>query len=124
MRTNNKPRLIEQPCSFDAFLSACGNPMPAFAGVPRTLRDHIGQRDLGDFGTVLMAERPVSDDLSAHVARWRASNAAHREDLLLRAHPDQTAEDRRLRFGVAVTTIVFSGWVIIGVIAAAFAGKL
>lgn len=123
MRTDTKARAIERPCSFDQFLNVLGHqPALALPPIPRSLRSHIGARELGEFGTVLMAEKPASADLSDRVARWRAAEA--REDLPLRAHPDQTADDRRFRFALAVTTIVFSGWVIIGVVAAGLAGKL
>lgn len=90
--------------------------------IPQTLRSHIGARSLGDFGTVLLAEKPASADMSHLVARWREAEA--REDIALRAHPDQTADDRRFRFALSVTTIVFSAWIVIGVVAAALAGKL
>lgn len=90
--------------------------------IPQTLRTHIGTRRFGDFGTVLMAEKPASADLSERVARWRAAEVS--EDLPLRAHPDQSADDRRFQFAVAVTTTAFGGWIIIGVAAAALAGKL
>ena len=122
MRTNTRVRPAEPPCSLDTFMHALGHqPAPALASIPQTLRSHIGARQFGDFGTVLMAELPASIDLSKRVERLRGYGAAAREDLPLRAHPDYTAENRRLRFAISVTTIVFSGWIIAGVIAAALA---
>lgn len=109
MRADTKPNPTEPTCSFNTFLSALDNPAPAFAGIPRNLRDHISQRELGDFGTVLIADRPVSDDLSAHVARWRASDSARREDAPLRPHPDQSAEDRRFDLLFVLTPI--AAWI-------------
>lgn len=124
MRADTKPRPTEPACSFTTFLSALDNPARAFAGIPRTLRDHIGLRELGDFGTVLMAERPVSDDLSAHVARWRASDSARRVDVPLRPHPDQKAEDRRFSILFVLTPILIMLWVLIGLLAAWLRGVL
>lgn len=116
---------FDQPCSFTRFLDELGNPPPALAGgPPQTIRALVGSRQFGDFGTVLMAEKPASADLSAHVARWRATDRARRDDLPLRAHPDQTADSRRLEFALAVTAGTLGGWIILGVIAAAIAGKL
>lgn len=124
MRADTKSRSTEPACSFTTFLSALDNPAPAFAGIPRTLRDHIGRRELGDFGTVLMAERPVSDDLSAHVARWRASDSARREDAPLHPHPDQSAEDRRFSLLFVLTPIVIMLWVLTGLMVAWVRGIL
>lgn len=115
-------RSFEQSCSFDRFLDVLDNPAPAFAGIPRTLREHVGSREFGSFGAVLMADRPASADLSDRVARWRTVEA--REDLPLRAHPDQTADDRRHRFALAVTSLTLTSWIIVGIIAAALSGKL
>jgi hypothetical protein len=126
MHANIKARPVERPCSLDTFMHALGHqPASALAGgPPQTIRALVGSRQFGDFGTVLMAEKPVSADLSAHVARWRATDRARRDDLPLRAHPDQTADSRRLEFALAVTAGTFGGWIILGVIAAAIAGKL
>lgn len=124
MRTNTKAPPVVRPCSLDTFMHALGHqPSPAQPSIPRTLRSQIGERQFGDFGTFLMAERPASADLSKRVERWRGIDMA-REDLPLRAHPDHTAEDRRLRFALAITAGTLSSWVVIGVIAAALAGKL
>ncbi len=125
MRTDTKLRSSERPCSFDHFLKALGHqPATALQPIPRTLRDHIGAREFGDFGAFLMTDKPATADLSDRVARWRTIDASARQDLPLRAHPDQSADDRRFRFAVSVTTIVFSGWIFIGVVAAALSGKL
>lgn len=118
MRADTKPRPTEPARSFTTFLSALDSPAPAFAGIPRTLREHIGRRELGDFGTVLMAERPVSDELSAHVARWRASDSARRDDAPLRPHPDQRAEDRRFDLLFVLTPIAIMLMVLVGLMAA------
>jgi hypothetical protein len=91
---------------------------------PQTLRRHIGARELGDFGTVLMAERPASDGLSARVERWRTIDAAARDDLPLRAHPDHTAEDRNFNFIYVALPIAIMCWVIIGLVAAWLKGAL
>lgn len=129
MRTNTKARPVERTCSLNTFMHALGHqPAPATATatatatIPRTLLSRVGARRFGDFGTVLLAERPASSDLSDRVARWRASEI--REDLPLRGHSDQTADDRRFRFAVSVTTIVFSGWIVLGIAVAALTGKL
>lgn len=122
MRTVTKLRPTEQGCSFDIFLAVLDNPAPVFAVTPRTLRDHVGSRQFGDFGAVLMAERPASADLSDRVARWRATEV--REDLPLRAHADQSADDRRLRFAVTVTACTLSGGIAIGLAVAFVTGKL
>lgn len=118
MRADTKPRPNEPTCSFGTFRSALNNPAPAFAGPPRTLRDHIGRREFGDFGAVLMAERPASADLSKRVLRWREMDAAPREDLPLRAHPDQTAEDRRFYALYVVAPLAILIWILIGLVAA------
>ncbi|VVT20491.1 hypothetical protein SPHINGO391_470075 [Sphingomonas aurantiaca] len=122
MRTDTTARQIERPCSFDRFLSVLNNPAPAFAVAPRTLRDHVSYRDFGDFGGVLLAERPASTELSDRVARWRTVEA--REDLPLHVHPDQSADDRRHRFAFTVTSLTLASWIIIGLVAAAASGKL
>jgi hypothetical protein len=124
MRADTKPRPTELACSFTTFLSALDNPAPAFVGIPRSLRDHIGQRELGDFGAVLLAERPVSDDLSAHVARWRASDAARRDDAYLRPHPDQIADDRRFNILFVLTPMAIMIMVLTGLIGAWLKGAI
>ena len=125
MRTNTKARPVQRPCSLDTFMHALGHQpatATAAATIPQTLRSHINARRFGDLGSVLLAERPASSDLSHRVARWRAIEV--REDLPLRAHPDQAADDRRFHFAVSVTTIVLSGWVMLGIAVAALTGKL
>ncbi|WP_231420897.1 hypothetical protein [Sphingomonas sp. Leaf205] len=125
MRTDTTTREIERPCSFDRFLSSLGY-LPAVASrpIPRTLRDHVGARQFGDFGIVLLAEKPATTDLSDRVQRWRVIDAAAREDMPLREHPDQTADDRRFQFLTAGTAVVIIGWIVFGVLIAAFAGNL
>lgn len=115
-------RSIERTCSFERCAQAPANPAPAFSGVPRTLRDHVGQREFGDFGAFLMAKRPASADLSNHVARWRAAEAG--DDLPLRAQPDHTAEDRRFNFLFVTTPIAIMLWVLLGLMTAWLKGAL
>lgn len=117
-------RSADQPCSFDGFLYALDNGAPAFAGAPRTLRDHVSRRSFGDFGTILMTEKPGAADLADRVRRLRAIDATMREDVPLRAHPDQTADDRRFQFATAITAIAIIGWLAIGVLISAFAERL
>lgn len=118
MFANNTTRQTETACPFPVFLAALDNPAPIFNVPPRTLRDHISKRHFGDFGAVLMAERPAHDDLSKRVERWRGLDSASREDLPLRAHPDQAADDRRFNLLFVVTPIAISVWVLIGLMAA------
>ena len=124
MRTVTKPRPIEPACSFDTFLSVLNNPAPAFAATPRTLRNHVGARQFGDFGAVLLAERPASADLSDRVARWREIDTTTRDDVPLRARAGQTASERRLQFALAVTSGTLGGWIVIGIVVAFITGKL
>lgn len=121
---DTRPSPAEQACSFGHFLVALNNPAPAFAGMPRTLRDHIGARQFGDFGTVLMAERPASHDLSKRVERWRGYDAGRRADLPLRAHPDQIADDRRFNRLFVVTPIAIMMLVLTGLVAAWLRGVI
>lgn len=124
MRTNTKARPVERPCSLDTFMHALGHqPAPALPPIPQTLRSHIGARQFGDFGTVLMAERPASVDLSKRVERWRGIDMA-REDLPLRAHPDQTAEDRRFNALFVATPVAIMLLVVTGLISAWLRGAI
>lgn len=124
MRTSTKARPVERPCSPIPFMHALGH-QPALAPslIPQTLRAHIGARRFGDFGTVLMAEQPASYDLSKRVERWRGIDMA-REDLPLRPHPDQAAEDRRFNILFVVTPIAIMIWVLIGLLSAWLGGAL
>lgn len=119
-----RSRSAEQPCSFDVFLAVLDSPAQAFACVPRTLRDHVQARPFGDFGAVLMAERPASHDLSKRVERWRGYDAGRGEDLPLRPHPDQIADDRRFTFLFVVTPIAIMLCILIGLIAAWLRGAI
>lgn len=125
MRTNTKARLVERPCSLNQFKYVLGHqPAPDAPQIPQTLRSHIGARQFGDFGTVLMAERPASADLSDRVERWRGVEAGTRDELPLRAHPHQTAEEHRFNVLFVVTPILIVCWVILGLIAAWFRGLI
>ena len=125
MRTNTKAWPAEWPCSLGTFMQTLGHePAPALASIPQTLRSHIGARQFGDFGTVLMAERPASADLSNRVERWRVVEVATDEDLPLHGQPDQTAEDRRFDFLFVVTPILIMLLVLIGLITAWLKGAL
>lgn len=124
MLANNTARETETTCPFPVFLAALNNPAPSFAGPPRTLRDHIGRREFGDFGTVLLAKRPPSADLSDRVAKWRTIECATQHDTPIQPHPDHTAEDRKFSLLFVATPVAITIWVVIGLAAAAFAGKL
>ncbi len=124
MRTDTKPRPTEQGCSFETFLTVLNNPAPVFAVTPRTLRAHIGSREFGDFGAVLMADRPASADLSKRVERWRRADATAREDLPLYAYPERTAEDCLPNWLVAGVPIAILIWILIGLIAAWMKGVI
>jgi len=125
MRTNTKARLAEWPCSLGTFMQALGHEAaPAISSIPQTLRSHIGARQFGDFGTVLMAERPASADLSNRVERWRVVEVAVDEDLPLHGHPDQTAEDYRFNLLFVATPIAIMILILTGLIAAWLKGAL
>ena len=125
MRTNTKARLAEWPCLLGTFMQALGHePAPALTSIPQTLRSHIGARQFGDFGTVLMAERPASADLSNRVERWRVVEVAVHEDLPLHGHPDQTAEDHRFDLLFVATPIAIMLLVLIGLMTAWLKGAL
>jgi hypothetical protein len=125
MRTNTKARPVERPCSLDTFMHALGHqPAPALPPIPQTLRNHMGAREFGDFGAVLMAEKPASADLSDRVARWRTVESSARQDLPLRGTANHSASDRLFNLIFLATPAAIMIWVIIGVIGAALAGKL
>lgn len=125
MRTDTKLRSSERPCSFDHFLHALSHqPAPALRNIPRTLRHHVGAREFGDFGAVLMAEKPASADLSDRVARWRTVERSTRQDLPLHGPVDHSASDRLFNLIFLATPAAIMVWVVLGLIAAALAGKL
>jgi hypothetical protein len=123
MLANNTVRQSQAACPFPVFLDALDNPAPSFAGPPRTLRDPIGKREFGDFGAVLMANRPPTTDLTERVAKWRTIDAATHDTPLL-PHPDHTTEDRRFSLLFLATPAAIILWVIIGLIAAWCRGML
>jgi hypothetical protein len=124
MLANNTARETDTTCSFPVFLAALDNPAPSFAGPPRTLRDHIGSREFGDFGAVLLTNRPPSAGLSDRVAKWRTIEGATQHDTPIQPHPDHAAEDRRFSLLFVATPVAIMILVVIGLAAAAFAGKL
>ena len=125
MHTDTTPKASERPCSFDRFLHTLGHqPAPALRPIPRTLRHHVGAREFGDFGTVLMAEKPASADLSDRVARWRTVERSTRQDLPLHGPVDHSASDRLFNLIFLATLAAIIVWVVLGLIAAALAGKL
>jgi hypothetical protein len=124
MRTNTKARQPEAACPFPVFLAALDNPAPSFASPPRTLRDHIGKREFGDFGTVLMANRPPATDLTDRVAKWRAIEAAKQHGLPLHTNLDHAAEDRRFNLLFVVTPTAIMVWVLVGLMAAWLKGVI
>lgn len=124
MLANKTARETNTACPFPVFLAALDNPAPSFAGPPRTLRDHIGHREFGDFGAVLMANRPPTADLSDRVAKWRTIEGATQHDTPIQPHPDHVAEDRRFSLLFIATPTAIMIWVVIGLVAAACAGKL
>lgn len=124
MRTKTKAREIQRPCTFPVFLAALNNPAPSFAGPPRTLRDHVGKREFGDLGPVLLANRRPSADLSERVIKWRTLEAEEHHNTPLHAHPDQIAEDRRFQVMFVNTPIAIVCAVGIGLATAWFGGAL
>jgi len=111
-------------CSLERFFDALGHDVGnAQLHTPRTIRPHFGAREFGQFSTVL-AEAPASLGMQARVHRWRERDAGQREDLPLRSHPDQSADDRCLLFAVTVTAATLIWWILIGVAAAWLRGKL
>jgi hypothetical protein len=125
MRADTKLRSSERPCSFDHFLHSLGHtPAPALRPIPRTLRHHIGAREFGDFGAVLMAEKPASDDLSDRVAHWRTVERSTRQDLPLHGSVDHSASDRLFNLIFLATPAAIMIWVVVGLVVAALAGKL
>lgn len=124
MHTETKAREIQRPCTFPVFLAALNNPAPSFAGPPRTMRDHVGKREFGDFGAVLLANRRPSANLSERVIKWRTLEAEEHHNVPLHPHPDHTANDRRFSLLFLATPAAIVLWVIIGLIAAWCRGVL
>ena len=112
------------PCSFDQFLIALGNPAPTLAGPPASLRQHIVKRPFASFDNVLTMLPPTSRDMAERVARMRAADQQVRSDLSLLAQDGQTTGERRLLFAIGVTVAVFVAWIILGVAVAYIAGRL
>jgi hypothetical protein len=112
------------PCSFERFVDALSTDVvderPRATG---TIRPHFGVREFGQFSTVL-AEARASLGMEARVHRWRERDAEQREDVPLRSHPDQSADDRRLLFAVTITAATLFAWILIGVAAAWLRGAL
>lgn len=113
----------EPPCSFERFLAALGNPSPAFAGPPASLRRHISARPFAAFGNVFAIERNEPNDLAERVARLRGIQGTPQPDLPLLARDGQTTSQRRLLFAIGVTTAIFSTWILLGLAVAYFGGR-
>ena len=113
----------EPPCSFDRFLAVLGNPSPAFAGPPPSLRRHVVARPFAAFGNVFAIERNDPNDLSERVARLRGIQGTRRPDLPLLARDGQSTSQRRLLFAIGVTTFIFSTWILLGIAVAYFGGR-
>jgi hypothetical protein len=125
MRTNTKLRSSERPCSFDHFLHTLGHqPAPALRPIPRTLRDHIGKREFGDFGAVLLADLPPATDLTDRVRKWRTIEAVRQHDVPLHTRYDYAAEDRRFNVLFVVVPTAIMVWVLIGLTTAWLRGLL
>ena len=113
----------EPPCSFERFLAVLGNPSPAFAGPPASLRRHIAARPFAAFGDVFAIERNEPNDLAERVARLRAIQGKPRLDLPLLARDGQSSRQRRLSFAIGVTTAIFCTWILLGLAVAYFGGR-
>ena len=112
-----------EPCSFERFLAVLGNPSPAFAGPPRSLRRHIAARPFAAFGNVFAIERNDPNDLSERVARLRWIQGTGRPDLPLLARDGQSSRQRRLLFAIGVTAASFFAWILFGLAVAYIAGR-
>ena len=123
MRLDTKPGQATQPCSFACFLAVLGNPAPAFAGPPQTLRRQIAARPFAAFGNVFAIERSDPNDLSERVARLRGIQGTRRPDLPLLARDGQSSRQRRLLFAISVTTAIFCTWILLGIAVAYFGGR-
>lgn len=113
----------EPPCSFERFLAVLGNPSPAFAGSPASLRRHIAARPFAAFDNVFAIERNDPNDLSERVARLRGIQVTRRPDLPLLARDGQSTSQRRLLFAIGVTAAIFSTWIVLGLAVAYFGGR-
>ena len=124
MRTDSKSGQAVSACSFDQFLHVLGDPQPAFAGPPASLRRQTAQRPFASFDNVLTMLPPASQDMAERVARMRAADQQGRPDLPLLARDGQTTGERRLLFAISVTVTVFVAWIIFGLAVAYIAGRL
>jgi hypothetical protein len=123
MRIDTKPEQAAEPCSFERFLAVLGNPSPAFAGSPPSLRRHIGARPFAAFGNVFAIERNEPNDLSERVARLRGIQGTSQPDLPLLARDGQSSRQRRLLFAIGVTAASFFAWILFGLAVAYIAGR-
>jgi hypothetical protein len=113
----------EPPCSFERFLAVLGNPSPAFAGPPASLRRHIAARPFAAFGNVFAIERNEPNDLAERVARLRGIQGTPHPDLPLLARDGQSSRQRRLLFAIGVTAASFFAWILFGLTVAYIAGR-
>jgi len=124
MRIDTKSGQAASTCSFDQFLYVLGNPEPAFAGAPASLRRQTVERPFASFDNVLTMLPPASRDIAERVARLRAADQQARPDPPLLAQDGGTTGERRLLFAIGVTVAVFAAWIIFGVAVAYIAGRL
>jgi uncharacterized protein YbjT (DUF2867 family) len=123
LRIVPRSQQAEPPCSFERFLAALGNPSPAFAGMPPSLRRHTATRPFAAFHNVFAIEGNEPNDLAERVARLRAIQGKPRLDLPLLARDGQSSRQRRLSFAIGVTTAIFCTWILLGVAVAYFGGR-
>jgi hypothetical protein len=123
MRIDTKPEQAAEPCSFERFLAVLGNPLPAFAGPPPSLRRHMAARPFAAFGNVFAIERNDPNKLSERVARLRSIQGTRHPDLPLLARDGQSSRERGLLFAIGVTAASFFGWILFGLAFAYIAGR-
>jgi len=123
MRIDTKLGQGTQPCSFDCFLAVLGNPAPAYAGPPQSLRRQVSARPFAAFGNVFAIERNEPNNLADRVARLRAIQGNPQPDLPLLARDGQSSRQRRLLFAIGVTAFSFLAWIAFGILVAYAAGR-
>jgi hypothetical protein len=109
-------------------------PVPRPLGpTPRTIREHVGARQFGPFGSILLTTNSTADRLQAAVARYRARDAAlsrsrKRESVaapLIAFHKAAGRKANRLTdFATIIVILALLLWVGVPVALAAVAGQL